>query len=201
MDRKKIFDAVRRMLGRGFDRHEVDALDAAIDQAVGPPDNADGNTVTHAPRTIGERGLALLKTWEGCAKRRDDGLIEAYPDPGTGGAPWTIGWGSTGRDIARGTLWTQAQCDARLEADLVRFAREVERAIAGAPTSEAQFDALVCFHYNTGAIARASLTRKHRSGDFAGAEQEFSRWVHAGGRVLRGLQNRRRAEAGLYASD
>ncbi|HOB14765.1 MAG TPA: lysozyme, partial [Novosphingobium sp.] len=145
--------------------------------------------------------LALIKAFEGCARKRSDGSFEAYPDPGTGGDPWTIGWGATGKGIARGTVWTQAQCDARLEADLVRFAREVARALDDAPTSQAQFDALVSFHYNTGAIARATLTKLHKAGKFAAAEAEFGKWVHAGGKRLNGLVRRRSAEAALYRGD
>ncbi len=153
---------------------------------------------TALPRTIGEAGIALIKRFESCARARGGGLFEAYPDPGTGGAPWTIGWGATGPGIAPGLVWTQAQCDARLAADLARFSREVERALHGAPVSQNQFDALVSFHYNTGAIARASLTRLHRAGDFAAAAREFGKWVNAGGRRLNGLVRRRVAEAELY---
>jgi hypothetical protein len=36
MDRKLIFDAVRRLLGRGFRQDEVAALDAALDSALRP---------------------------------------------------------------------------------------------------------------------------------------------------------------------
>ena len=54
------------------------------------------------------------------------------------------------------------------------------------------------FHYNTGAIARATLTAKHKDGDYRGAAAEFARWNRAGGRVLRGLQRRRAAETALY---
>ena len=72
-------------------------------------------------------------------------------------------------------------------------------ALGEAPTTQAQFDALVSFHYNTGAIARATLTRLHRAGDHAGALREFARWNRAGGRVLRGLIRRRAAEAQVYA--
>lgn len=152
------------------------------------------------PRAIGPQGIALIQHFEGCARKRADGMIEAYPDPGTGGEPWTIGWGSTGEGVGRGTLWMQAQCDARLERDLTGFAAAVDRAVGDAPTSQAQFDALVSFHYNTGAIARATLTRKHIAGDYEGARYEFGRWTHAGGRVLKGLQRRREAEAELYSS-
>lgn len=193
MHRKVIFDAVRRLLGRGLLQREVAAIDAAIDAAE-LSDN------TPSPRAIGPDGIALIKRFEGCARRLPGGVFEAYPDPGTGGAPWTIGWGATGLSIGPGTVWTQAQCDARLDTDLARYAAEVVSALGDAPTTQSQFDALVSFHYNTGAIARATLTARHRAGDFAGAAEEFARWNRAGGRVLAGLTRRRAAEAALYRS-
>jgi GH24 family phage-related lysozyme (muramidase) len=153
------------------------------------------------PAQVGPSGIALIKRFEGCARRRPDGCFEAYPDPGTGKSPWTIGWGTTGRGIGPGTVWTQAQCDARLEADLARFARDVTRALGQAPTTQHQFDALVSFHYNTGAIARATLTRLHKAGRFDEAAIEFGKWIHAGGRRLPGLVRRRRAEAALYRGE
>ena len=57
--------------------------------------------------------IALVQQFEGCARRQADGTFAAYPDPGTGGDPWTIGWGSTGPDIKTGLVWTQQQCDDR----------------------------------------------------------------------------------------
>lgn len=197
MDRKPIFDTVRRLLGRGFRANEIIALDRAVDRSSSAG-QADPGPVS--PRTIGSAGRALICAWEGCAKLAPDGTYVAYPDPGTGGAPWTIGWGVTGVGIADGTRWTRAQCDARLDADLLRYAAQVARALGGASTTQAQFDALVSFHYNTGAIARATLTRLHIAGDHAGAAREFARWNRAGGRVLAGLTRRRAAEAVLYAS-
>jgi GH24 family phage-related lysozyme (muramidase) len=174
------FEALRRMKARRAD-------------AASPSDDR--------PARVGPAGIALIKQFEDCAKRRGDGTFEAYPDPGTGGDPWTIGWGATGKGIGPGTVWTQAECDARLEADLARFAREVAQALEGAPTSQNQFDALVSFHYNTGAIRKATLTRLHKAGDHAGAELEFGKWVRAGGRRLTGLVRRRAAEAKLYRTD
>jgi len=155
---------------------------------------------------IGAAGIALIRRFEGCARVRPDGLVEAYPDPGTGGEPWTIGWGATGPDhvhggrIGPGTVWTREACDARLARDLERYAADVARVLGDAPTRPCEFDALVSFHYNTGAIARATLTRKHKAGDHAGAAREFARWNRAGGRVMRGLVRRRAAEAELYLS-
>ena len=149
---------------------------------------------------MGPQGLALIRQFEGCARLRPDGMVEAYPDPGTGGEPWTIGWGATGSGIGPGTVWTQQRCDARLESDVARHARDVAFALGDAPTTQAQFDALVSFHYNTGAIARSTLLRRHLAGDYRAAEEEFARWNRAGGRVLKGLVRRRAAEARLYRS-
>lgn len=37
-------------------------------------------------------------------------ILHAYPDPLTGGAPWTIGLGHTGADVGPKTVWTEDQC-------------------------------------------------------------------------------------------
>ncbi|WP_435202882.1 lysozyme [Qipengyuania sp. 902] len=196
MNRTSVFDAVRRLLGRGFRQSEVDALDRALDEATGMA-TENRNGMQHK---VSQRGIDLIKRFEGCARVRRDGLVEAYPDPGTGGAPWTIGWGATGAGIGPGTVWTQAQCDARLERDIARHAEDVAQALGNAPTTQAQFDALLSFHYNTGAIARATLTKHHLARDHEAATAEFARWNRAGGQIMRGLVRRRDEEARLYRS-
>ena len=188
MNRTPIFAAVRHLLARPLREADVRALDSAIDAALELP----------SPLAVSPQGVELVRRFEGLAKLRPDGMVEAYPDPGTGGEPWTIGWGATGPDIRPGTVWTRAECDARLEADLARHAEEVAEAIGDAPTNQQQFDALVSFHYNTGAIARATLTKRHVAGDYEAAAEEFARWVYAGGKVMKGLVRRRKAEAALY---
>ncbi len=202
--RKRVFDAMRRVLGRGFRQSEVDQIDAAFEGREINRASVPIIKKSNCPSQVGAAGIAIIKRFEGCARLRRDGLVEAYPDPGTGGAPWTIGWGATRNGlfgfVGPDSVWTQEQCDQRLEDDLKRYARDVARAIGTAPTSQAQFDALVSFHYNTGAIARATLTKKHKAGDQAGAAAEFSRWNKAGGRVLKGLVRRRADEARLYTS-
>ena len=198
MNRKNVFDTVRHMLGRGFRRSEVEALDGAIDTALKTPPHTPSAPAVSC--NVSPAGIQLIKSFEGCARLRSDGLYEAYPDPGTGGAPWTIGWGATGAGIGPATVWTKERCDARLEADIARHARDVALALGSCPTSQGQFDALVSFHYNTGAIHRATLTRLHRQGDFALAAGEFAKWKFAGGHVLKGLVRRRREEAKLYRS-
>ena len=141
--------------------------------------------------------LALIKQFEGCK-------LTAYPDPGTGGKPWTIGWGSTtdtyGHSIAEGTRWTQQQADQRLATHVMEFARGVDDALAGAPVTAAQKGALVSLAYNigVGALTSSTLLKKHKAGDYAGAADQFLVWNRAGGKVMQGLANRRAAEARVY---
>lgn len=203
MARARLFDIIRNLLGRGLTQSEVDRIDDAVDATIATEAGDLGLDPVPGvpPGRIGPEGIQLIKRFEGIARVRPDGRIEAYPDPGTGGDPWTIGWGATGPGIGPGTIWTREEADARLERDLERYASEVANALGEAPRTQAQFDALVSFHYNTGAIRRATLTRKHREGDYVGAAREFARWNRAGGRVLRGLTRRREAEAELYRSD
>lgn len=153
-------------------------------------------------RRIGPKGRALIQQFEGCAKRRPDGKLDAYPDPGSGGDPWTIGWGSTGPDIRKGTVWTQAQADERFEADVQKFAAKVDALLGDDPTTPGQFSAMVAIAYNIGLgnFGSSTLLRKHRAGDFVGAAAEFARWNKAAGKVMAGLTRRRAAEAELYRS-
>ena len=205
MNRKPIFDAVRELLGGTLTQAQVAKLDGAIDLAEGAlpatatPQRKPAAAAAGGGRTLGKAGADLIKSFEGCERDRPDGSFEAYPDPGTNGDPWTIGWGATGPGIKKGVVWTRAQCDARFDDDMKRYAADVIRAIGNAPTTQNQFDAMVSFHYNTGAIGRATLTKLHNQGKFAEAAAEFARWNRAGGRVMAGLTRRRAAEAALYS--
>lgn len=198
---KALFDTIRAMLGRGLRQSEVDAINAAL-----RPDAPSEPERNMTPGKIGPEGIALIKQFEGCHRKRGDGLIQAYQDPapGNNGLPVTIGWGSTkgldGKPFSLSYVITQAEADWLLERDLVRYADEVKEALGSslAATSQRQFDALVSFHYNTGAIARATLTRLHKAGLYSEAALEFARWNRAGGRVVKGLTRRRAAEAALY---
>jgi GH24 family phage-related lysozyme (muramidase) len=206
MNRKTVFDVVRAMLGRSFTQAEVDKLDDALDSMSGnltaglpPSATPAAPPAANTERKLGEPGKKLMKHWEGCAKLRADGRYDAYPDPGSvDGKPWTIGWGSTGPDIKKGVIWTQEQCDARFEKDIVRYVNEVAAFIGKTPTTQNQFDALVSFHYNTGKIAASTLGRLHREGNYAGAAAEFGRWIYNDGKPMAGLKNRREDEAALY---
>jgi lysozyme len=50
--------------------------------------------------------------------RRDEGRERmAYPDPLTGGAPWTIGIGHTGPEVRQGLVWTDDQIESAFAID------------------------------------------------------------------------------------
>lgn len=202
--RKAIFDAVRAAARPGLfnDPGNVLALDNLMDAFDVPRADPKGN-----PRKVSQAGIDLIHSFEGLARVRPDGRIEAYPDPATGGEPWTIGWGSTGTDpfnggrIRRGTIWTRAQADERFAQHLAQFERDVSAMIA-APTTQGQFDALVSLAYNTGSanVRSSTLLRHHNARRYADAANEFGRWVFAGGKRMAGLVRRREAERKLYLS-
>ena len=148
----------------------------------------------------------LIERFEGMARLIPGDKVEAYPDPATGGKPWTIGIGSTrdeaGKPIEPGAIWTVERARKRFETELQEFAKQVDAFIAGKPTTARQKAAIVSWIYNVGAEAgrQSTLLRKHRAGDYGGAANEFARWNRAAGKVLRGLTRRREAERELYLS-
>jgi lysozyme len=141
---------------------------------------------------INSAGLSLIKTFEGCN-------LTAYPDPGTGGKPWTIGYGHTGPDVTPGETITQDQADAQLRSDLSYFQTAVNNMVAR-NLNPNQFAALVSFAYNVGvnALRGSTLLRLVNAGYFSGAAAQFGLWTHAAGQVLPGLVRRRTAEAALF---
>ena len=133
-------------------------------------------------------GIQAIKTREGLR-------LKAYPDPATGGAPWTIGYGSTGVGIMKGLVITEAEAESMLLNDLDHFERGV-MSLVRVPLSQCQFDALVSFTYNVGLanLRTSTLLRKLNQQDYDGAANEFPRWAFAAGKVMQGLVVRRASE-------
>jgi lysozyme len=84
------------------------------------------------------------------------------------------------------------EIDGILRADLARFERGVHTYIT-APLTQSMFDAL-------GTLQRSTLRQKLNRGDKEGAGQELLKYCMAGGKILKGLQNRRRDEHALFMS-
>lgn len=127
--------------------------------------------------------------------RRFEGLrLKAYFCPA---GVLTCGYGTTGPDIKRDTVWTKEQSEVRMQADAAKFIAAAKKLCPG------QFGdnraALADFAYNLGAtrLAGSTLRRKINAGDIEGAKIELGKWVRGGGRILPGLVLRRAVEASM----
>lgn len=129
--------------------------------------------------------------------------LKAYPDPATGGEPWTIGVGHTSAaglpKVYKGLTITADECDEILSRDLATFERAVEKAVK-VPLNQNQFDALVSFTFNVGAgnLQKSTLLKRLNQGDYRGAAEQFGAWNKAAGKVMKGLVTRRADERALF---
>ena len=142
----------------------------------------------------------LIKPFEGLARLLPDGTVTSYPDPGTKGHPWTIGWGATGPDIQPGTIWTMEQCEDALDHHIHYFYVGLCKLSPTLPNaSPRRIAATVSWAYNCGLGNYRISTFKKRidAGDWGDAANECLKWNKAAGRVLPGLTRRRAAEAAL----
>jgi lysozyme len=117
---------------------------------------------------------------------------------------WTFGIGHTASagspDPARMPRGMPADLDAGIReafrifrTDIVTYEAEVLRAVK-VQLQPHEFDALVSFHYNTGGIAKASLTRHLNAGNRAAAAQGFMGWLRPAA-----IRTRREAERDLFS--
>lgn len=145
--------------------------------------------------------LAIICEFEGCK-------LTAYEDPGTGGEPWTIGWGSTfyddGRPVKEGDTITQAVADQLLhrKVDQVHAAM-IKLLPLAAQWAAPQQAALVSFTYNvgSGALQDSTLRQRLLAGEDPAAvvRSELPRWNKGGSGVMEGLVRRREAEVALFS--
>lgn len=136
-------------------------------------------------------GLDRIKEFEGCR-------LKAYPDPASGSEPWTIGYGHTG-GVREGDTITQAEADAYLQADVAECQAAI-RGMVTVPLTDGQLWALTSFAFNlgAGALRESTLLHKLNAGDYAGAADQFGRWIFAGGKPMPGLVSRRAAERSMF---
>jgi lysozyme len=98
-------------------------------------------------------------------------------------------------------VWTKDEVDAILKADLARFEKGVAT-YCPVPLTQGMFDALVSFSFNVGlgTLQRSTLRSKLNRGDKTGAAEELLKYCMAGGKILKGLQNRRIDERAMFLS-
>jgi len=136
-----------------------------------------------------EAGVSLIKKWEGFVNHVY--LCAAgYP---------TIGFGHVVLKGETFTTITEEEAEELLKKDLGKAERAVTRLIR-VPLTENQFAALVSFTFNlgSGALQRSTLRIKLNRGEYEEVPTELMKWVWAGGKKLKGLQRRRKAEGELW---
>lgn len=98
-------------------------------------------------------------------------------------------------------VFSMEEVDGILRSDLSRFERGVAQ-YCPVPLTQGNFDALVSFAFNVGlgTLQRSTLRQKLLRGDKAGAAEELLKYCMAGGKILKGLQNRRIDERAVFLS-
>jgi lysozyme len=147
--------------------------------------------------SLDKKGFDLIKSFEGLS-------LKAYVDPGTGNMPITIGYGSTmkadGSRFKLGDTIGREEAENLLFNQILYYAKGVDN-LTRDDITQHQFNALVSFSYNCGLNNLKSSTLLkyvNINPNDPCIENEFLKWVRAGGKVMKGLITRRTAEANMY---
>lgn len=132
-----------------------------------------------------QAGINLIKRFEGCRLQ----AYKAMPSEKC----YTIGYGHYGSDVTPGMSITQAQADALLAQDLLRYEAAVSD--TGLKLNQSQFDALVSFAYNCGC---GNLRKLVTGRDLQQIADSMLLYNKSDGTVLSGLMKRRQAERDMF---
>lgn len=143
-------------------------------------------------------GQDLCRSYESYARAQPDGTCKSYKPIPTD--PYTIGWGSTGKDVTSTSWWTRLKADQRFDHSWATCKAGVLRASPILAKYPNRFEAITCFAYNCGVGAyQASTLRRYVNAErWADAGNEFAKWNHSMGKVVAGLTRRRTAEKSLF---
>ena len=144
---------------------------------------------------VSERCIQLIKHHEGVRNR-------PYRCPA---GLWTVGVGhliSDGKSLpdSWNRTFTQEEIDAILRSDLRKFETGVLRMLPKVQLRQCEFDALVSFSFNLGlgTFQRSTIRQALLRGDKEAAMESLLKYCKAGGKILKGLQNRRLDERKLF---
>lgn len=135
--------------------------------------------------------VALAKTyltgpWEGF-------VLKAYPDPATGGAPWTICEGDT-EGVKPGMVETPAGCEKRTVKRLLQYRARLVDCIPGFGKKPLAWRAMMnslAFNVGTGAACRSTAAKLAIAGDYMGSCIAATGFNRAAGKVMKGIVLRR----------
>jgi len=148
--------------------------------------------------------LKLIKAFEGCHQ-------DAYPDPLSGGDPWTIGWGTTrytdGRPVRKGDRINMVEADMLLRLEVDKIADKLRATVPHwKEMTDQQKCALISFAYNLGsgfygAKGFETISKRLREKDWAGVPDALLLYRNPGSNVEAGLKRRRIAEGDLWGRE
>lgn len=148
---------------------------------------------------MGTVAYDLIKKFEGCS-------LKAYPDPATGGTPWTIGYGSTmdknGKPFKKGDIITKSEAEALLVRDINKIQNELQKDTKLAKLSENAIDAIIslCYNVGIGSFKRSKCYKAIIENDLETVCRQWD-WFKANGKFMKGLARRRIAELGEFLNN
>ena len=146
---------------------------------------------------LSERGYRKIQSYEGYGKWLPDGSCTAYREKINGKLDIpTLGYGCT-KNVEMGMVWTKEQADAALKAEIAGHEARVTRLVT-VELNQNEFDALVSFDFNTGALGKSSVLKLLNAGDRGGAAKAFALYNRFGGMRCEALVARRADEAALF---
>lgn len=100
-------------------------------------------------------------------------------------------------------VWSKQEIDELFTSDVESFERGVLRLVPGCSGNQGRFDALVSFAFNVGVgnLQRSTIRMKANRKEWQAAGDAFLQWNKAGGKVLPGLDRRRKDERALFLSE
>ena len=99
-------------------------------------------------------------------------------------------------------VWSKQEINDLFDADVASFERGVLRLVPGSVGAQGRFDALVSisFNFGLGNLQRSTIRIRANRQEWEAAADAFLLWNKAGGKVLAGLDRRRREERALFLS-
>jgi lysozyme len=121
---------------------------------------------------------------------------------------WTVGVGhliGDGKSLPESwnKIFTQEEIDGILKRDLSRFELGVSKMLPNVRLRQCEFDCLVSFAFNLGlgTFQRSTIRQALLRGDKEAAMESLMKYCRAGGKVLRGLENRRKDERAMFLAN